>query len=158
MDTIGTMMIGMLLGPQYGALAGLLNGLIGFATGDPFSLYFCGSGIIAGVVAGFAFKGGKTSKPGIIWKTACISVPGSILTATISTLFFGGITSSVGSNIAVGIMRKLGFSLFASAFTMQLWQDYLDKLIGVILGLVILSRLPGSMKAIGRDDSIRKSN
>lgn len=55
-------------------------------------------------------------------------------------------------------MRKLGFSLFASAFTMQLWQDYLDKLIGVILGLAILSRLPGSMKAIGRDDSIRKSN
>lgn len=150
LDTIGTAFAGMLLGPGYGALAAIISALVSLAFGDPFSLYFCGSAIIVGIGAGLFFYG-KHIKPwswSYLWKIACISVPGSILTAAISTAFFGGITSSAGSNILIGLMRAAGFSLFQSCFIMQLIQDYADKAISIILCAVIISRLPSSFTHI----------
>jgi energy-coupling factor transport system substrate-specific component len=146
LDTVGTAMAGILLGPVYGIISGIAYGLLGFVLGDPFEFYFCGSAILVGWLCGVFFYKKKYTIPSVFWKVALISVPGSIITAILITVFFGGITTSVTNNLFIGFMRSAGFSLFQSALAMQLIQDYLDKIVSVGVMLIVVKHLPSNIK------------
>ena len=57
LDSIGTIMIGAMLGPWCGLIPGLLGGLIMAFTGDIYSLYFAPVGMIVGFMSGLAHTG-----------------------------------------------------------------------------------------------------
>lgn len=52
LDSIGTIMVGAMLGPWCGLIPGLLGGLIMAFTGDIYSLYFAPVGMIIGFMSG----------------------------------------------------------------------------------------------------------
>ena len=56
LDSIGTVLIGALLGPFYGMLPNLLSGILMGMTTDIYSLYFAPVGMITGFLSGLVFQ------------------------------------------------------------------------------------------------------
>lgn len=157
LDSIGTILTGALLGPWFGMLPNFLSGIIMGITGDIYSLYFAPVGIITGFMSGMAFRyTGKGRRTGTakgragrwLWIFAAalmITVPGTVVSAVICTVLFGGVTSS-GSSILVQLLARTPLGMTASIIAVQIITDYLDRVISLFLVLVLIRVLPGDIK------------
>lgn len=148
MDALGTVFCSILLGPIQGLITAITFAFVGFALGDPFELYLCHSAIIVAIITGLFFHGHTVSKISVWWKTLIASIPGSLITAWIISTFFGGFTTSNSSNILIALMRHIGMSTFQAALIMQIAQDYLDRIVCVLLTFVVIAHLPNSIKGL----------
>lgn len=141
LDSIGTILIAVIYGPFYGILPPLLYGMVMGFTLDIYSLYFMPVGIILGLTTGIVSRAlnlrGRLIVPGAL----IITIPGTITSALITALLFGGITSS-GSTVIVQILNKAGMGLTASVFVVQILTDYLDRLISLALVAALLRAIP----------------
>lgn len=149
LDSIGTILTGALLGPWVGMLPNFLSGIIMGMSVDIYSLYFAPVGIIVGLMSGLVFQWGKKREDagvprGKAWIFAAalvITVPGTVVSAVICTVLFGGVTSS-GSAVLVQLLARTPLGMTASIILVQIVTDYLDRLISLALVLVLLKRLP----------------
>lgn len=144
LDSIGTIFIGATLGPFYGMLPNLLSGLLMGFTTDIYSLYYAPVGIILGLVTGFVWKKKSSAKWWIFLGAFLITVPTTIISASITAGLFGGITSS-GSTIIVQILAKTPLGLTGSCFVVQFITDYIDRVISLFLAIKMLQVLPESI-------------
>ena len=149
LDTLGTFLSAMLFGPFYGMIPGLLSGLLTGFTTDIYSLFYLPVQLVTALAAGFLFyeKSFKTGKYRILLFAAAVTVPGTIVSASITAFLFGGITSS-GSSILVQLLHHTGLNLTASVFCVQLLTDYLDRAVMLCLSVLVLGILPASMLAV----------
>ena len=149
LDTLGTFLSAMLFGPFYGMVPGLLSGLLTGFTTDIYSLFYLPVQLVTALAAGFLFyeKSFKTGKYRILLYAAAVTVPGTIVSASITAFLFGGITSS-GSSILVQLLHHAGLNLTASVFCVQLLTDYLDRDVMLCLSVLVLGILPASMLAV----------
>lgn len=138
MDSIGTIVTAALLGPFYGGLAGLLGGIASGITFDVYSFYYAvpqmTTGIMAGLLYGTFLMKGKWMPLGAFLNV----LPCTILSAIVTAVLFGGLTSS-GSSLIVMILEKLGMPLTASVFVTQIVTDYADKLLAVTAAAAVLA-------------------
>ena len=144
LDSMGTILIAILYGPVYGILPPLLYGLVMGLTMDIFSLYFMPVGIVLGLVTGIVARAFPLRKWKIIPGALFITIPGTIVSAIITTVLFGGITSS-GSAVLVQVLNKMGLGLTASVFLVQILTDYLDRLLSLFLIDRLLRIIPASV-------------
>lgn len=144
LDSIGTFFIGAVLGPVYGMIPNLLSGVIAGVTTDIYSLYYAPVGMIVGLMAGLVCKKKTPKKAWILLAALIVTIPGTILSSSITAFLFGGITSS-GSTILVQLLEKTPLSLTASCFIVQFATDYLDRVIGLFLALKLVKVLPNSI-------------
>lgn len=152
LDTVGTMLAAALLGPVYGMVPGLISGLVSGFTSDIYALYYIPVQLITGAMAGLLFKKFDMKGFRIIPAAACISLPGTVVSAAITAAVFGGITSS-GSTVLVQLLHGAGLNMTASVCAVQALTDYADRAIVLLLVIMILAALPSSMKFM-----IRKGN
>ena len=145
LDSIGTILAGALMGPWYGLAAAVGNGLISGVLTDVYSLYFLPVGAVTGLMAGLLFRKGILKGWKVIPGSLALTVPGTVLSASISAFLFGGVTSS-GSSLLVQFFHHLGLNLVASAFAVQIVTDYADRLISVLLVLVLTACLSVNLK------------
>lgn len=145
LDGIGTVLVSALLGPVYGMIPGIVSGMISGITTDIYAFYFIPVQIVTGIMAGMMFKTSFMEKWKLGFGALCISIPGTVVGASITAYVFGGITSS-GSSILVVLLNKLGMNMVASAFMVQVFTDYFDRLISAGLVLAILAVMSGKMK------------
>ena len=145
LDSIGTILAGALMGPWYGLAAAVGNGLISGVLTDVYSLYFLPVGAVTGLMAGLLFRKGILKGWKVIPGSLALTVPGTVLSASISAFLFGGVTSS-GSSLLVQLFHHLGLNLVASAFAVQIVTDYADRLISVLLVLVLTACLSVNLK------------
>lgn len=61
LDSMGTIMTAILLGPFYGLFPGVLSALITGMTSDIYALYYMPVGIVLGVMTGFVFQKNKSN-------------------------------------------------------------------------------------------------
>ena len=141
LDSIGTIMTAILLGPFYGLFPGVLSALITGMTSDIYALYYMPVGIVLGVMTGFVFQKNKSNK--LFVKSFCISVPASLISACITATVFGGITSS-GSTILVQLLAKTPVGLTLSCLIVQFFTDYFDRLLSLWLVFSVIKKLPDS--------------
>ena len=131
LDSIGTVLAAALFGP----VAGLV----------PVQLIL---GLVAGLVfrklrpshtAGSRSEGLSLRTMG--WKlfpaALVISLPGTVVSSTITAVVFGGITSS-GSTVLVQLLHSLGMNLTLSVCVVQAMTDFVDRMIVLAVVLVIL--------------------
>ena len=152
LDSIGTILIGAWMGPFYGMLPNMISGvLMGFTT-DIYSLYFAPVGMITGFMAGIVAKQmhglvfeKQVKKLQIIIGALFITIPGTMVSSVINAVLFGGVTSS-GSSILVQILSRTPLGLTGSIFVVQIFTDYLDRVISLALVVMVLQMLPFSMK------------
>lgn len=143
LDSIGTLLSGVLLGPLCGAVTGCLTSMINGITVDPVSLYFIPVQIVTGLCAGFFFQ--KKFFDGL--RSVCFilltAVLISLTSAVIVTLVFNGVTSS-GSSLIVAALNNLGINKIFSVFSTQIVTDILDKAVSFALVFSIIRVLPES--------------
>lgn len=146
LDAIGTIMVACLLGPRYAVLVGLGSNIIGGITLDPYALYFIPAQISTGLLAGLMYQKGMLKGKKTLLGALAITLPTSLISATIAAYVFGGITSS-GSSYIVQILKVIGVSDVLSVLSTQILTDYVDKLISVGLVAATLGVCPKSFKA-----------
>lgn len=131
LDTIGTLLIAVILGPWYAASTAFLSALINWMTTDIFSLYYSPVAIVVAIITGILIK--RNCKPSsLLWKSLIISLPGTIIASVITVILFKGITSS-GSSIIAQFLHGIGLDMTSSLILAQVGTDYMDRLISLIL-------------------------
>lgn len=145
LDTIGTLTISAFLGPFYGAITGFFSGLISGITTDIYALYFSPVQIITGLLGGFLFHRHYFKKCKLPLGIFILTLPATTISSIIAAYLFNGITSS-GSSLIVQLLHQLGLNMPLSVFLVQIVTDYLDRLIGISIVLVILKTTPLSFK------------
>lgn len=139
LDSMGTIMTAILLGPFYGLFPGVLSALVTGMTSDIYAFYYMPVGIVLGVMTGFVFQKNKSNK--LFVKSFCISVPASLISACITANVFGGITSS-GSTMLVQLLAKTPLGLTLSCLIVQFFTDYFDRLLSLWLVFSVIKKLP----------------
>ncbi len=149
LDSLGTMMTAALLGPVYGMIPGAISAVISGCTTDVYAFYYLPVQLITGTMTGLACR---LFQPGTLkrsWKlfpaSLLISLPGTVVSSFITASVFGGITSS-GSTILVQLLHGAGVSLTASVFLVQVFTDYMDRLLSLGAVMLLLAAIPPTMK------------
>ncbi|MBS5113412.1 MAG: ECF transporter S component [Coprobacillus cateniformis] len=139
MDSIGTILVAGLLGPKYAMLTGVLGSLTSGMTFDMYSFYYAPVQLLTGFFAGILYHGPWLKG----WKTfigsILVGIPTSIASAIITAMLFRGITSGSSSAIVV-VLNHLGLNLVFSILIVQIFTDYTDKLLAVMLTKMIIER------------------
>ncbi|WP_417087802.1 ECF transporter S component, partial [Eubacterium maltosivorans] len=99
LDSIGTLLSAVLLGPAAGAVVGGLTALINGATIDPVSLYFLPVQVVAGVSTGLLFKNGRFEGLKSVLAIVLVTLFVSVMSSVIVAFVFNGVTSSGSSFI-----------------------------------------------------------
>ncbi len=143
LDSIGTVLVGVLAGPWAGALTGLLANLIWGLTGlnvtyAPFAAVAAVIGLLAGLFSetGWLRSWWKAILGGVI--TGLVA---AALSAPIAAYVFGGVTGA-GTDVIVAIFRGFGFGVLPASFAQGVSSDPLDKAITFLIVFLIVQALP----------------
>jgi energy-coupling factor transport system substrate-specific component len=146
LDSIGTIIVGVLAGPAAGAVTGALANVIWGMTISPVSLPFAVTAVVIGVLAGFAGRIGVFRH----WYLPPIAglitgIIAGLVSAPISAFVFGGATGG-GTGAIVGAFQAVGNSLLAATTLQGLISDPLDKLITFTIVMIIMFALPSRFR------------
>ncbi len=143
MDSIGTVLVGVLAGPWIGALTGLLANLIWGLSGlnvtyAPFAAVAAIIGLLAGL---FAEAGWLRSWWKVILAGLITGLIAAAVSAPISAYVFGGVTGA-GTDVVVAIFRGMGFAVLPASFAQGVSSDPLDKAVTFFVVWLIVRLLP----------------
>lgn len=142
LDSIGTVMIGVLAGPAAGAFTGILSNLIWGVTLNPSVIAFTTGAAFIGAAAGWAARLGAFRTPWFaVLAGAIAGVPTAALAAPVAAYVFGG-GLGTGTGSVVAILQATGQEMLAATITQSLISDVLDKAIIFALAYVIVRSLP----------------
>lgn len=143
LDSLGTILVGVLAGPWAGALAGGVSNLVA-SLQSPIWLRYFPVAVLIGVVSGW-MSGLGIMRRGYLAAFGGLSL--GVLTACASapiTAWCGG-ASGGGTDLAVAAFRSLGFSSLQACFAGALCVDPLDKLASVLLVQLAIVALPSPL-------------
>ncbi|MBN1046446.1 ECF transporter S component [Clostridium botulinum] len=140
-DTIGTLLSAVLLGPINGGIVGGLTSIVNGSTFDPISFYFMPVQIIVGLSTGVCFKNSKFEGIKSALSIILITILGSITASIVAAFVFNGVTSS-GSSIFVAVFKNLGISTVTAVFSTQIFTDLLDKAVSFALVFSVVKAMP----------------
>lgn len=141
LDSIGTVLVGVICGPWAGALTGALSNIIAGLILDPgwFPWFPVAAaiGATAGVMAniGYFKSWWKVVVTGFV-----IALVATVVGTPISIIIFGGLTAS-GSSIITAFLLETGKSLVGSVLTTNFIAEPLDKIATSLLAFAIISGL-----------------
>lgn len=137
LDTIGTILAGILGGPWVGLVAGILSNLIN-GIFSPNFIPFAIVGGAVGLVSGILSRKLMFSK---LWKVVVsilvVTLVSIIIGTPIVTYVYGGITGT-GSTYLTAFMLATGQSMFNSVFTSQVVSEISDKGLSIIIAYLII--------------------
>lgn len=141
LDTVGTVLGAVVLGPVLGAIIGgctnLVLGIISGPTNIPFALVNISLGLIVGYVSQkreFGYK--EAIITGVILSVVC-----PLIGTPISVLLFGGLSGS-GADLLVGFLVQSGQKIFTAAFFPRILSNIVDKPLSCIMVVYFLSKMP----------------
>lgn len=142
LDSIGTVLVGLLAGPLAGGLTGLLTNLIWGLITSPVAAAFSPVAMAIGITAGLCAKYGlfKTWWLAII-SGVIIAVFNAVVAVPIKLYMFGGITGS-GADFITSYMLALGNDLFGSVVVTVFTSNLVDKVVTAVLAWGIVKALP----------------
>ena len=77
--------------------------------------------------------------------TFIFTLPTRIISATIAAFLFGGVTSS-GSSYIVQILSHFNVPVVVGVFVTQVFTDYADKFLAVVLVGIVVNSMPKALK------------
>jgi energy-coupling factor transport system substrate-specific component len=147
LDSIGTVLVGLLVGPIAGLLTGGLTNLIWGLSGlnPTYTPFFYVAGVI-GLMAGIFARLGWARQ---IWMWALggliTGVVAAIISAPTSAIVFGGVTGA-GTDLIVAALRASGAGIMQATFGQGIVSDPLDKLATFLIVWLIVRALPLRMR------------
>lgn len=142
LDSIGTILVGLLAGPIAGGLTGLLTNLIWGMITSPVAAAFSPVALAIGVAAGLCARYGlfKTWWMAII-AGVIITFFNAVVAVPIRLYMFGGITGS-GADFVTSYMLALGKDLFGSVVVTVFTSNLVDKVVTALIAWAIVKALP----------------
>lgn len=143
LDSIGTVLVGILAGPWAGAVTGFLSNVIWTATGwFPQAIAWAGVAAVIGAMAGAFGRAGWVHS---WWKSALAGlltgIVAAVLSAPIAAYVFGGVTGS-GTDLIVALARSAGLDALGANMAQGIVSDPLDKIITYLIVFAVLRALP----------------
>lgn len=142
LDSIGTLMSAVLLGPFIGMLTGLLTNLLWGLLTDPIAAAFAPVAMVIGLAAGWLARlGWFRTLPKMIVSGIIITLAVTVVAVPLRTALFGGVTGS-GADLFVAWMHSMGQDLLESVAITVLGANLVDKILTAIVVWILLRRLP----------------
>jgi energy-coupling factor transport system substrate-specific component len=143
LDSIGTVLAGMLAGPVIGALSGAINNIIYGLTVDPMSFVYAITSVFIGLTVGImAYKGWVTS----FWKALLVGIVVAAVAAIVSTplniVFWKGQTGNVWGDALYAFLITHNNPVWLASFLDELLVDLPDKIVSVMISYGIFKGLP----------------
>jgi len=142
LDSIGTVLVGILAGPVPGAIAGVLTNVIWAVIFNPVAAAFAPVAAITGLFAGWLARAGFFAT---WWQAliagAIIAVPSTIVSVPIIVYLFGGVTGG-GPDFASAYFLAVGSNLMKSVAFSNLGLNGADKALTALFAWEVASRLP----------------
>jgi len=146
LDSIGTVLVGILVGPWAAAATGALSNIISGLTLAPVNMPFAVVSIVIGLLAGWFTRIGWFRRLPLVPVAGLITgIVTAILSSPIVAFVFNGVTGSAG-DILIASLRGFGQTLFQASTIQALAQEWLDKPITFALVYFIVTALPSRMR------------
>ena len=148
LDSIGTVLVGLLAGPWAGLVTGGLSNLIWGLSGlnPAYTPYFYVAAVI-GLMAGiFAWLG--WAKKWWLWLIGGLltGVVAALIGAPVTAYLYGGVTGS-GTDLVVAVLRASGANVIQAAFGQGIVSDPIDKAVSYLIVWLIVIALPRRFRA-----------
>ncbi len=141
LDSIGTVLVGVICGPWAGALTGTLSNIIAGIILDPgWFPWFPVAAAIGGTAGAMANIGYFKNWWKVVVTGFVIAIVATIVGTPISIAVFGGISAS-GSSIITAFLLETGRSLVAAVLTTNFISEPLDKIATSLLAFAIIDGL-----------------
>jgi energy-coupling factor transport system substrate-specific component len=141
LDSIGTVLVGVLCGPWAGALTGALSNTIWGLIIDPNAFPWWPVALFIGFVAGWCANFGLFKS---WWKVAIsgflIAVVAALVSAPVNIFWYGGITASGSSFITAWLLRS-GQDMVQAVLTTNILVEPWDKIATAFLAYAIIKGL-----------------
>lgn len=143
LDSIGTVLVGVVAGPAAGAATGALASILVGMTITPGALPYAVTAAGIGACAGLLARWGWFRRtPTALLGGGLIGVVAGTVSAPITTFVFGNAGGSVGQSALIATFQAYGSGMLKAASLQGLAADPLDKALTVGLALAILAGLP----------------
>lgn len=143
LDSIGTVLAGMLAGPWIGAISGAVNNAIFGITADPISFWYLITSIAIGLVVGYlAFTGWISSFGRAVVLGLIVAGVAAVVSTPINVYLWEGQTGNVWGDALYTALVGRGWPIWLSSFLDELVVDVPDKLATVIVSFLIYRALP----------------
>jgi energy-coupling factor transport system substrate-specific component len=145
LDSIGTVLVGLVAGPWAGLLTGVLSNLLWGLLGNPGYVPYAPIAGVIGLMAGW-FGGLGWFKT--LWKWLLggliTGLVAALLSAPITAYVYGGVTGA-GTDLIVGMFRATGASIMEAALGQGLITDLIDKTLSFFIVWLIIKALPTTL-------------
>ena len=146
LDSIGTVLVGILCGPWAGALTGALANTI-WGLFNPDSLPWWPVAFFIGLVAGLCANAGLfKSWWKVILSGFLIALTAAIVSTPISVYLYGGITAS-GSSFITAYLLQTGQGVVSAVLSTGFLVEPVDKIATAMLAFIIVQGLPKRLVA-----------
>lgn len=147
LDSIGTVLVGVLVGPWAGAATGGLSNVVAGLTVDPVSLPFAVVAIVIGLLAGVWTRIGWMRRLYLAPLAGAITgVIAGLMSAPLAAFIYNGVTGT-GQDALVAGYLALTDAILPSTILQSLTSDPLDKLISFTLVYLIIVAMPARLRA-----------
>ena len=143
LDSIGTVLAGMLAGPWIGAISGGVNNIIFGITADPVSFWHLITSIVIGLLVGYlAMTGWIRNFPRAVVLGLIVALAAAVVSTPINVILWEGTTGNVWGDALYTVLRNGGTPVWIASFIDELVVDLLDKVATVIISFLIFKALP----------------
>ena len=148
LDSIGTILVGVLVGPWAGAITGFLANVVWTLSGlFPQAIAWAGVAAISGALAGVF---GRSGWAAVWWKAVLAGLitgaVAAILSAPIAAYVFGGVTGT-GTDAVVAMFRSAGLDALGANLGQGVVSEPLDKIVSYLVVWAVMLGLPARFKA-----------
>lgn len=143
LDSIGTVLAGMLAGPWVGAISGAANNVIFGLTADIISFWYLITSIAIGLLSGwFAFTGWISTLGRSVVLGLIVGFVAAVVSTPINVLLWEGQTGNVWGDALFATLVGGGWPVTIASFMNSIVVDVPDKLATVIVSFFIVKALP----------------
>lgn len=143
LDSIGTVLAGMLAGPWIGAISGAVNNIIFGITADPVSFWYLITSIVIGLLVGYlAMTGWIRNFSRAVVLGLIVALAAAVVSTPINVILWEGTTGNVWGDALYTVLRNGGTPVWIASFIDELVVDLLDKVATVIVSFLIFKALP----------------
>jgi energy-coupling factor transport system substrate-specific component len=148
LDTIGTCVVAIVLGPWWGALVGVLANVGGAVYNGPSNIPFGLANAVAGLLWGYGVRSLMLGRNATTYfaLNVVVGVVVGALAALIALVVFGGTTGHASDAITAGLVMA-GEALREAVLTSSVLTSLGDKIIVGFVALPIIGALPRSLTA-----------
>jgi energy-coupling factor transport system substrate-specific component len=147
LDTVGTFLAAVLLGPWWGALAGVLTNGVGVLVNGASNALFAPVNVVAALIWGYGIRSFGMGRNAVSFFALAVIV--GVATGALATpivIFLGYATGHPSDLITAGILG-FGVSLELAVLVSSVLSSVADKVVSGYVGLALTAALPAAVVA-----------